>query len=65
MFESLSDGKKAEFALNLIYLEEPNELKIPTYIKDGLSWLQDQLQRKQQEVLAISELPLLAIEENE
>ena len=65
MFESLSDGKKAEFALNLIYLEEPKELKIPTYIKDGLSWLQDQLQRKQQEVLAMSEHPLLTIEESE
>ncbi len=65
MFDSLNDGKKAEFALNLLYLEEPKELEIPIYIKEGLSWLQDQLQRKQQEVLALSDLPILATEENE
>ena len=65
MFDNLKDGKKAEFALDLLYLEEPNKLKIPTYIKDGLSWLQDQLQRKQQEVLDLNDLPILATEGNE
>ena len=55
MFEILKTGNKAEFALDLLYLKEPKTLKVPTYISEGLSWLQDQMQRKQQEVLAPSE----------
>jgi hypothetical protein len=50
MFKALKDGKKAEFTLELLYLKEPKELKVPTYINEGLSWLQDQLERKQKGV---------------
>lgn len=34
---------KAEFALDLIYTMDPNEYNIPTYIKEGLIWLQNEL----------------------
>ena len=41
-YESItSDGaKKAEFALDVLYFEAPEELKVPTYIKEGLDWLE-------------------------
>jgi len=31
--------KKAEFALDVLYFEAPEELNVPTYIKEGLDWL--------------------------
>ncbi|WP_408732792.1 ATP-dependent nuclease [Clostridium butyricum] len=34
---------KAEFALDLIYSIDPNELKVPKYIDCGLRWLQELL----------------------
>lgn len=46
LFEDLRKSKKAEFALELIFSLEPNELNVPTYIKEGLSWLEEQLQQK-------------------
>lgn len=62
MFKILKKSKKAEFALELLYSEEPEKLTTPTYIREGLSWLQQQLQRKQLEVLDTSELPVIAVE---
>jgi predicted ATP-dependent endonuclease of OLD family len=56
MFEFLKDGKKAEFALELLFSQEPNVLKVPTYIDEGLTWLQEQLERKQLEVLTSGEI---------
>ena len=50
MFEDLKTGKKAEFALEMLELKAPDQLKIPTYIKEGLSWLQEQVRIKQKEV---------------
>ncbi|GMA60346.1 AAA family ATPase [Alicyclobacillus fastidiosus] len=35
--------KKAEFALDLIYSFDPNEITIPPYIGEGLDWLQEQI----------------------
>ena len=35
--------KKAEFALELLYLEEPNKLATPKYIQEGLDWLEIKL----------------------
>lgn len=35
--------KKAEFALDVLYFEDPEELNVPTYIKDGLYWLENVL----------------------
>ncbi len=51
MFDALKEGNKAEFALDILFLKDPKELKVPTYIHEGLSWLQDQLERKQKDVL--------------
>jgi hypothetical protein len=50
MFEDLKTGKKAEFALEMLDLQGPNQLNVPTYIKEGLSWLQEQIRIKQKEV---------------
>lgn len=36
-------AKKAEFALELFYFEEPNILTTPQYIKEGLNWLETKL----------------------
>lgn len=43
MFEALKNGKKAEFALELLFREEPKKLATPTYIAQGLDWLKTQL----------------------
>lgn len=39
-----ADGaKKAEFALGLLYMEDPNVLTVPKYINEGLEWLENEL----------------------
>ena len=38
--------KKAEFALDLIYLIDPEKIVMPNYIDDGLNWLESQLSSK-------------------
>ncbi|MDQ3413833.1 MAG: ATP-dependent endonuclease, partial [Verrucomicrobiota bacterium] len=50
-----SSAKKAEFALDLLALEDPERLEIPIYLSEGLSWLQDQLRGKHVELLPIVE----------
>lgn len=55
MFDDLKTGKKAEFALEMLDLQGPNQLNIPTYINEGLSWLQEQVRIKQKEVLISGE----------
>ena len=57
IFDVLKEGKKAEFALELLYSQEPKALKVPTYINEGLTWLQDQLERKHLEILTQNEPP--------
>jgi predicted ATP-dependent endonuclease of OLD family len=49
IFEALKSGDKAEFALDILCLPETEKLIIPTYIKDGLNWLYDQIKNKQKE----------------
>lgn len=41
-------AKKAEFALDILYYEDPSKIKPPTYIKDGLQWIADQLKKDKQ-----------------
>ena len=49
MFAILKEAKKAEFALDILYVQqEPWPLKTPIYIRTGLVWLQNQLQQKTQ-----------------
>lgn len=45
MYETISakGAKKAEFALELLYSEEPQKLTTPRYIKEGLDWLEIKL----------------------
>ncbi len=37
--------QKAEFALDLIFAKDPHELEVPNYIKEGLEWLENELQK--------------------
>jgi predicted ATP-dependent endonuclease of OLD family len=45
MYDSINaqGAKKAEFALELFYLEESKNLNCPKYIKEGLKWLEEKL----------------------
>lgn len=51
LFESLKTGKKAEFALDILALEDPAKFTVPNYIAEGLSWLETQLTKRQLEVV--------------
>ncbi len=51
MYQALKDGKKAEFALDVLEAENFDGLVIPRYIAEGLEWLLAQLKKKQAEVL--------------
>jgi len=43
MYEALDAGKKAEFALEILLTQDPDNLKVPSYIAEGLTWLQNTL----------------------
>lgn len=47
---ALEGGGKAEFALDLLEIEDPLLLKPPAYIRNGLVWLASQLEHKQLEL---------------
>ena len=49
LFEALKTGKKAEMALELLYHKEPEEIKVPQYIAEGLTWLENSLKSISQE----------------
>jgi predicted ATP-dependent endonuclease of OLD family len=51
MHKTLRSGNKAEFALDLLFIEDPVTLDVPAYIAEGLSWLQEQIDRKQLETI--------------
>lgn len=57
---ALSKGGKAEFAMDLLYSEEMDKIKVPAYIDDGLLWLSSQLKRKEEDVLGKSVVLLKA-----
>ena len=57
MYEALRDGKKAEFAFDVILAEGFDALTVPRYIAEGLEWLQDRLKKKQAEILPAAEVP--------
>jgi len=52
MYNIITDksSKKAEFALELFYFQEPNVLKTPEYIKEGLEWLEGNLKSLKSEI---------------
>lgn len=45
LFELLEKADKAEFALDILF-QDVNSLTTPTYISEGLEWLQDSLEKK-------------------
>ena len=52
LYEALrKNSKKAEMALELLFITEPNELTPPQYITEGLDWLQEQLKNKHRDYL--------------
>lgn len=51
MYKALKDGKKAEFALDVLMADNFSNLKVPKYIAEGLEWLLDQMEKKQVEIL--------------
>ena len=51
MYQALKNGKKAEFALDVLEAERFEDLAVPRYIAEGLEWLLAQLKKKQAEIL--------------
>ena len=60
MFVCLKDGVKAEFALDLLEIEQADQLAVPRYIDEGLGWLETQLRRKQRELLEVAAVTVKA-----
>jgi len=48
--DALKTGNKAEFAMDLLEINEASSLKPPGYIREGLLWLAEQLKNKQVEL---------------
>lgn len=46
LFKVIKGVEKAKFALDLLEIENPSDLKPPKYISDGLTWLATQLKQK-------------------
>lgn len=46
MYHAPKGSKKAEFALDILLLENDQKVKPPAYIQEGLQWLNDQLHPK-------------------
>lgn len=51
MFNALREGKKAEFALDVLMASDFTDLVVPRYIAEGLQWLLEQMKKKQVEIL--------------
>ena len=58
MYDELRNGKKAEFALDVILADGFETLTVPRYIAEGLDWLQDRLRKKQVDILPAPELTI-------
>lgn len=53
LYNALEKGDKAKMALDLLYDIDPNELKVPSYIDDGLKWLENELDNTYKELIRI------------
>ena len=60
MKDALKGGSKAEFALDLLEIDNPSDLKPPKYIREGLLWLAAQLEQKQTELGLVAIAPAVA-----
>jgi predicted ATP-dependent endonuclease of OLD family len=61
MYTALKDGKKAEFALDVLMADNFNDLKVPQYIAEGLEWLLEQMKKKQVEILTTTPATAVSI----
>ncbi|TYC60941.1 ATP-dependent endonuclease [Zoogloea oleivorans] len=52
MYTALKNGKKAEFALDVLMASDFKSLTAPKYIAEGLQWLLEQMKKKQVEILS-------------
>lgn len=57
LFEDLGSKGKAEFALDLLEVEDPKAFKPPLYIKEGLLWLAAQLRQQQEDLGVATAMP--------
>lgn len=57
IFKALDGGKKAELALDVLTAVAFRDINIPTYIDEGLTWLEAQLKKRQSETLLVVEEP--------
>ena len=46
-FQALRSGKKAEFALDVLFSDDFERLEPPEYIRRGLAWLEESLDKRQ------------------
>jgi hypothetical protein len=51
VFDALKNGTKAKFALDILFSEELDQIRVPMYIDEGLNWLAEQLKRKEDDVV--------------
>jgi hypothetical protein len=51
LFDALVSGNKAEFALDMLYSQDPASINVPEYIHNGLKWLENKLLLRQKEIL--------------
>lgn len=49
-----SNSKKADFALDVLFNIEPKDLMVPSYMAEGLQWLEDQLNNRNAEQNALA-----------
>lgn len=63
LYVTIRDNQKlkAEFALNILFHEDPKNLNVPLYIKEGLEWLSLRIKIKQKDSLIPA---AILIEEN-
>jgi hypothetical protein len=50
LMKALSKGSKAEFALDMLFSQDPALFNVPSYIHRGLKWMEGRLLKRQQEV---------------
>ena len=50
ILEALGKADKAKFALDMLYSKDPSLIQVPEYIHQGLTWLENKLLQRQQEV---------------
>ena len=56
---ALCAGQKAEFALDLLFLNDADKLRPPAYIADGLKWLEGHLVKTKMDKLFEGTAPVI------